>query len=239
MIACWWIARREFASFFRVPLGWVVWALFLLLSGVIFAQTALRPGGPATMRPFFDLWWGLLLIIAPAISMRVLSEEWRTGTIEPLMTSPASELAVVAGKFMGAGGFLLVTLAPTLAYAGLLLALSRPDPGPMLSGYLGVVLLGGLYLSVGVLMSALTSSQTLAFLSTLMALTLTEAAARAGAAGRVPPPWDGVLASMSPTAPLGDFSRGVIDTGHVVWYVTVTGWMLAMSALALRVRRWR
>lgn len=238
MTRFWAIATREYASFFRVPLGWIVIALFLALSGIFFTARSILPGEPATMRAFFGIWWSLLAIVAPAISMRLLSEEIRTGTLEPLLTSPVAEASIIGGKYAAAVGFLCTMLAPTLVYVGVLTALGAPDPGPILAGYVGIVLLGMLYLAVGTLASALTSSQTLAFLGTLFALLLAEiVAVQAGHAA--PPPLDRFLYALSPSLRAADFAKGVIDTGHVVFFLAASGWFLALAAVALEVRRWR
>jgi ABC-2 type transport system permease protein len=238
MTRTWAIATREYASFFRTPLGWIVAALFLFLSGLVFAQQALRPGEPASLRSFFGVWWSMLVFIAPSISMRLFAEELRTGTIEPLMSSPVSEAGLATGKFLGALMFLVTCLAPTLVYAGVLEALSRPDYGPIAAGYLGVVLLGMMYLSVGLLFSALTSSQTLAFMLTLFALILSEVGATAAAA-RLDEPFAGIARSLSVQPRVADFARGIIDSAHVAYFLIMTTFFILSTALALRVRRWR
>ncbi len=235
----WWaISLREYASFFRTPAGWVLIALFLFLSGIFFTYRVLDPGQPATMRGFFEAWWSLLAVIVPAVSMRLLSEELRTGTIEPLLTSPAAEITIVAGKFAGAAGFLLTALIPTLVYPLMLAGLSRLDAGPIAAGYLGVTLVGMLYLAVGTLLSAVTASQTLAFLATLFALLVIEVGASQGAV-RLPAPWDAAAAALSPSMRLADFAKGIIDTGHVAFFVVASAWFLVIAAILLRMRRWR
>jgi ABC-2 type transport system permease protein len=218
----------------------VVIALFLFLSGMVFGYGTLQPGGGASLRDFFENCWSLLVVVAPAISMRLLSEEIRTGTVEPLLTSPVAEFSVVLGKYLGAVGFFITALLPTLVYPALLLHLSSPDAGPMLTGYLGLVLLGMLYLAVGTLLSAVTSSQTLAFLSTLFVLAVVEVGARQAA--RVlqdHPPWDQMALGLSPGLRVADFAKGVIDTGHVVFFVSSIAWLLTVGSLLLRMRRWR
>lgn len=234
----WSIARREYASFFRMPLGWVVMALFLLLSGFVFVRFALVPGNPASMRDFFALWWRILVVVTPAISMRLFSEEHRGGTIDPLMTSPASELAIVLGKYFGAVFFLITCLAPTIIYAGVLMNLSRPDPGPIFAGYLGVILLGMLQLAVGLLASLLTSSQTLAFLSTLFVLIGCEMMSTT-LASYVPAPWDAVLLGFNTDLRIADFAKGVLDTSHIAFFLLVSAWLIGLATLILRARRWR
>lgn len=236
--ATWAVGAREYASFFRTPLGWVVASLLLFMSGLVLMAATLVPGAPASLREFFGLWWYLLVMLAPAVSMRLFSEELRTGTIEPLMSSPLSEAGVVLGKFGGALGFLLTCLVPTLLYVVVLMWLSRPDPGPIVAGYLGVALVGSLYLSVGTLASVLTGSQTLAFLGTLFGLIVAEFGARQGAL-RLGEPWAGVARALSVEGRVSDFARGVIDTDHVVFFVAASAFFLGISALVLRVRRWR
>lgn len=238
MTRCWAIAVREYGSFFRTPLGWVVVALFLLLSGWVFAFETIQPGGPASMRNALSLWWVLLVIVAPAISMRLLAEEMRTGTLEPLMSAPATEFTVVLGKYLGAVMLLATCLAPTMIYVALLEALARPDYGPILSGYLGVMLLGMVYLSVGTLFSTITSSQTLAFLLTLFLLVLIEAGAR-WAAVTLGNPFDRIALQLLISTRVEDFAKGVIDTGHIVFFLAVSGWFIGVSAVILRARRWR
>ncbi|MCA9298925.1 MAG: ABC transporter permease subunit [Phycisphaerales bacterium] len=100
------IALREYRSLFRLPVGWVVIALYLALAGVVFAFLTLVPGEVGSMRVFFGFSGWLLLPVAPAISMRLLSEEYRAGTIETLVTSPASDASIVLGKYLGAASFL-------------------------------------------------------------------------------------------------------------------------------------
>ncbi len=238
MMRLWAVASREYASFFRTPLGWVVIALFLALSGVFFSSRVLQPGEPATLRPFFNIWWGLLLVVAPAISMRLFSDELRTGTIEPLMTAPMSEATVVAGKYLAAVMFLVTMLAPSLTYVLVLSSLAPIDPGPVGAGYLGIVLLGMLYLAVGTLASALTSSQTLAFLGTLFAFIILDLAT-AVASGTMPRPIPQVLFAISPNVRIADFAKGVIDTGNIVYFLASSFWFLAVAAVVLQSRRWR
>lgn len=233
------IASREVSSMFRVPTGWVVIGLFLLLSGVLFADT-LTPGTPASLRYFISSSAILLVAIAPAVSMRVLAEEFRSGAFESLATSPASELEIVVGKWLGACAFLLLLLAPTLVYPLVLLAVAEPapDPGPVLSGYVSLVLIGMLFVSVGVLASSLTSSQTLAFLGTLIVLA-GWVLATSRLADVAPPRVGRALAAMSLITRVRDFARGVVGIDDVVFFLAWSWWFLALAVVALSARRWR
>lgn len=236
--ALWAIAGRELGSFFRLPLGWVVVALFVCLSSVFFVGRTLIPGNPATLREFFGVWWGLLLVLAPAVSMRLFSEELRTGTIETLLTSPASEWVLVGGKYLAAVLFLLAMLAPTLIYVVILEAVSRPDYGPIVSAYFGLILLGMLYLAIGVVVSVLTSSQTLAFLGTLFVLLMLDIlAVRLAAAA--PQRISKALFALSPSIRADDFARGLVDSSHVVFFLAGSFLMLSVATVILQSRRWR
>ena len=232
------VMLRELGSFFRTPVGWLACAIFAFLSALFVAPQALVPGAPATLRSFFAIAHWLLLFVAPALSMRLLAEERRSGTSETLMTSPASDWAVVFGKHVAACCFLLIMLVPTLALPIALEYASDPDYGPILAGYLGLALTGVLYLSVGLLFSSLTSSQVIAFLGTLLFFVALAFASGTGAA-YAPAPLDAVLRTLSIDARLADFARGVIDTKHVVFFLATSTWIAALAVVPLEFRRWR
>lgn len=232
------IARREFAAFFRLPLGWVVIALYLSLTGAVFAIGAMVPGEPATLRTFFGLTNWILMFVAPAISMRLLSEELRSGTIEPLMTAPVSDWQVVAGKFAGGWLFFMAMLAPTLIYPATLEFLADPDYGPIAAGYLGLAMLGMLYIAIGLLFSAATPNQTLAFLGALFFMLLIRLATLQGPRF-LGEPFDRALQAMSIDLRMEDFSKGVIDTGNIVFFVAASVWFVALAVVVTESRRWR
>lgn len=232
------VAWREYAAFFRTSMGWVIVALYLVLAGVWIGFGAIRPGEPASLRIFFASSQWLLLAVAPAVSMRLLSEEFRSGTFEVLQTSPTSDWAVALAKFLAGWGVVLTMLAPSLVGVAVLEVVADPDYGPIASGYAGLVLLGGTYIAAGLLMSSLTQNQVVAFVATV-ALFLgwwfatTTGAAMAGEA------WGRTLRALALGPRISDFARGVIDTGNVVFFLSVTGWFVCMSALSLETRRWR
>lgn len=229
---------RELGSFFRTPVGWLACAIFAFLSALFLAPSAIVPGEPASLRTFFGVAHWLLLFVAPALSMRLISEERRSGTMETLMTSPASDWAVVFGKYFASCAFLLVMLAPTLAFPIVLEFVSDPDYGPIASGYLGLVLAGFLYLSVGLLFSSLTSSQVLAFLGTLLFFVALAFASRQ-LPQYTPDAIDPLLRAMSLDARIADFARGVIDTRHVAFFLVMSAWVTSLAVVPLEWRRWR
>lgn len=234
------IARRELASLFRTSVGWIVLALFLFLTGAVFVFGAVSPGAPATLRPVFGTTTLMLVLVAPAISMRLFSEEFRTGSFELLASSPVSSAQIVAGKYLGALAFLVVMLLPTLLHAGALTLISEPtpDPGPIAAGYLSLALFGCLCLALGTLASALTESQTLAFLGTMLTLVcwmlLTNVAPQHAPAWLAPR-----LAASSFSIRIEDFARGTIDTRHAVFFLSISAGLLVAAGTALEARRWR
>jgi ABC-2 type transport system permease protein len=233
------IARRELASMFRLPVGWVVIALFVLLTASVFALT-LVPGAPASLRDFFGVSAWLLMPVAPAISMRLLAEEHRTGSDEPLLTAPVTNAAVVIGKYLGAWLFMLCMLAPTLVYPAVLFAIGdpKPDPGPVVAGYLSLLLQGSLYLAIGTAVSSMTSSQTLAYLATLFPILGLLLLGTVDAEAL--PVWVRVVTeALSISARSGDFARGIIDTAHVVFFAAASAWFLGLAHAGLESRRWR
>ncbi|HYE62332.1 MAG TPA: ABC transporter permease [Phycisphaerales bacterium] len=233
------IASRELGSYFRQPAGWIIIALYLFLTAMVFSFWVLNPGQPATLRSFFAVSGWLLLPVVPAVSMRLISDELKSGTLEGLLTSPVTGPAIVLGKFFGAALFLLGMLLPTLVFVALLFRVSEPAPdvGPLVSGYLCLTLLALLYLSIGTLATSLTSNATLAFMITLFAilgLMFME-----GAYDKAPAWLRPVVGAMLIRPRIEDFAKGVIDTGHVVFFLSTTGWFLLLSVASVELRRWR
>lgn len=232
------IARRELSSFFRLPVGWFTVALFLFLCGCVFGLVVLAPGRVASLRAFFGGAGWILLPVVPAISMRLFSEEMRSGTIEPLVTSPVREFSIVLGKFLGAASMLALMLLPTLLYALVLARVSArpPETGPLVTGYLSLLLPGIFYLSIGTLCSALTNNQTLAFLATLfilLAMMLASALGPAVAPAAIQP----ALSWLSFDSRIQDFAKGVIDLRHVVFFLAASVFPILLAGAALRARR--
>jgi ABC-2 type transport system permease protein len=233
------IATRELASYFRQPAGWIIIALYVFLTGVVFATSILTPGEPASLRMFFGLSGWLLLPVVPAVSMRLVSDELRNGTIEQLLTSPISGPALVLGKFFGGALFLLAMLVPTLVYVAILMRVASPAPdlGAFIAGYLCLVLMGLLYLALGTFASTLTSNATLAF---MIALFATVGLLFIGVAfEKAPALLRPALQAMMIKPRVEDFARGVIDSGHVVYFLSGTVWFLLLAIASVELRRWR
>src|SRR5580704_3922138 len=161
------IARRDFQAYFNSPAAYVVLGVFLLVLGYLFFST-LFLGGFASMRGFFSVAPVLFVVFGPAITMRLISEERKTGTIEQLLTLPVTNCEVVMGKFLASVGIVIVGLIFTLPYVFSVSLLTPAnavfDYGPVLGGYLGLILLASSFLALGLFSSSLTKNQIVAFI---------------------------------------------------------------------------
>lgn len=161
------IAKKDFQAYFNSPVAYVVLGVFLLVLGYLFFST-LFLSGYASMRSFFATACVLLVVFAPAISMRLISEEKKTGTIEQLLTLPIKTYEIVLGKFLASLGIIAVGLLFTIPYAISLSLLIKPDAsldyGPIVGGYIGLLLIASVFLSIGLLASSLTKNQIVAFI---------------------------------------------------------------------------
>ena len=226
------------SSYFYSPIAYVAMTLFLLACGIFFRED-FRPGQPAAMRTIFDWMVWLLVFIVPVLCMGLLAQEWATGTIETMMTAPVGETDMVLGKFFGSLGFFLVLLAPTLLYVVLLRIYAQPDYGPIFSGYLGIILVGALFIAIGLFCSSLTRSQVVAavtaaailFLITIVPWWLGSRAAIVGFWRRVID--QGVFTRYT------DFSKGIIDTANLIFFLAATTVFLFITIKVLESRRWK
>ena len=157
----WAVSVRELRSYFLSPLAYVVIALFLALSGYLFALI-LANGREASLRGLVQNVSVLYLFIVPAISMRLLAEEQRTGTVELLLTNPVQEWEIVTGKFLASVLLVLVMLGLTLLFPLFLFIYGNPDRGPIIAGYVGIFLQAAAFLSIGLWASSLTQNQIVA-----------------------------------------------------------------------------
>jgi ABC-2 type transport system permease protein len=192
----------------------------------------------ATLGPLFMFMVVLLTLFVPPLTMRLLAEEARSGTIEVLMTAPVTDTEVVLGKFFGALLFYFALLVPTLAYVGILAAQSSPDYGPIACGYLGLVLIGAMYIAVGTFFSAVTPHQIVSAVASIVVLfvfayIIGQAAMEAGGSLRV------LLQALSVETHYQDFARGVFDSSHVAYFLSGTILFLFVTVKVVESRKWR
>jgi ABC-2 type transport system permease protein len=235
--SAWAITRKEVASYFNSPVGYIVLTIFLLLIGSLFFFLRLFLYNEASLRGLFEMAPWAFVFFGPAIAMRLIAEEKKTGTIELLITMPVRDWEVIVGKFLGGLFLLMVGVAATGFYAVTVAALGPVDPGPVAGGYLGLLLLGAMFLSVGLLTSAWTSNQIVAFIVSLilcLALWLLDdlrAYMPAGAAG--------IIEYVSAASHHRNLARGIIDLRDILYYLSVIGLCLYLSKEALASRKWR
>jgi ABC-2 type transport system permease protein len=233
------MAQRELSAYFLSPIAYVVYAIFLFTAGLVFGLGVFDPGAEASLRQLFDFWMVLILtLVMPMLTMRLVSDELRTGTIETLMTVPITETEVVLGKFLGAFVFFLALLASLLIYPVILSMYGDLDLKLLACNFLGLFLLGGLYVSIGLFFSTWTKHQVIAILLSAGALAFMTFAFQPLAQNtegtlRV------LLQQLSVRAHFHDFVRGLIDLNHVVFFLTTTGLFLFLTVKRMEMRRWQ
>ena len=232
------IARRELAGFFVSPMAYVIGALLMLACNFSFFQTVFVPGREATLRPLFEAMAMLMIMAVPLLSMKLISEEFNSGTIEALMTAPVTDTQVILGKYLGVGTFYLALLSVTLVPTLLMAIFAAPDWGVIIMGYLGMILLGAAYLAVGLFASTTSRYQLVAAIVGGGLLSVLVFVPRALVAYG-PAPVNYLAAHMDIMGYFQDFARGILDTRGLVFFATVTGVFLFLSVKLLESRRWR
>jgi ABC-2 type transport system permease protein len=232
------IARRELASYFHSPIAYVAMTLFLLACGFWFRED-FQSGQPAEMRSIFNQMIFMQVLIIPLLCMGLLAQEWATGTMESMMTAPVEETDVVLGKFLGSFGFFIILLLPTLLYVLMLRLYATPDYGPIFSGYLGIVLVGAMFVSISLFCSSLTKSQIVAAVSASALLFLvTIVPWYAASTATLSSFWRSAV-DQGVFAKYADFTKGVIDTGSLTYFVAITAVFLFLTVKVLESRRWK
>lgn len=255
------IAKKELYAYFSSPVAYVLLAGFFVLSGYFFfyilaevSQMALvmmvmsqQSGQPPlaldmttmVLNDYFSIVSMIFLFFIPMMTMGLIAEEKRRGTIELLFTSPLRNRHIVLGKFLAAMIFFTIMLVPTMVYSAVLYEFSEPKPliAPMLLAYLGAYLLGGAILAIGMFISALTEHQLVAAVITyVIVLFLVLLRAVTGVETTF---WNEVANNFSLLPHFGDFTKGVIDLKHVVYYISWVVFALVATTTALEGRRWR
>lgn len=249
------IAQKELRSYFASPIAYIIIGLFALLYGyffVVMLNYFIRAGmnlgqfgapqqamniNQDMLRPVLQNVTVLLLFVLPAMTMRTYAEERRSGTIELLLTSPLTDLQIVLGKFLGALTLYGVMLAVTLIHIGVLFIYGSPEWKPVFTSYVGLLLLGGSFLSVGLFISTLTTNQIVAYIVTFSAFLMLWIISWIGTFSSG---WfTDVTAYLSIIEHFDDFSKGIIDTTHVIYYLSLISFGLFLTAKSVDTERWR
>ena len=236
------VLQKEVGGFFASPILWVLAAGFLAFFGLVFTGYIARPGVQASMRPLLELIGTILLFVTPLLSMRLIAEEQRSGTLELLMTAPVRDWQVITGKWFASFIALLVIISFTLLHVGIMyrLATNGMDPGPLLTSYLGIALLGMALLAIGTLTSSLTENQVVAaFLGIMIVMILWflpflgQQVFGAGSMVGTALTYAGISEHYL------NFGQGVVDSRDVIYFITLTIGALFIATRALETRRWR
>jgi ABC-2 type transport system permease protein len=248
------IAQKELKSYFSSPIAYIVIGLWALLYGYFFVailqffvRNSMQMGqfqGPQAMnvnqqliRPLLQNVTILILFLMPMVTMRTYAEEKRSGTIELLLTSPLTDFQIIMGKFLGAFALYAVMLAVTLLHVGVLFIYGNPEWKPIVSAYIGLLLLGGCFISLGLLISSLTKNQIVAGMVTfgvfLMLWVITWIGSFSG------PTVDKLTQYLSIIEHYDDFGKGVLDTAHVIYYLSFIAFGLFLTAKSVDSERWR
>jgi len=248
------IAHKEIRSYFASPVAYVVIGLFALLFGYFYVailtwfvqqsmQASMGMGGGALslnqqfVRPLLMNATVVLLFVMPMITMRTYAEEKRSGTMELLLTSPLTDLQIILGKFLGALTLYSSMLAVTLIYVGVLFVFGNPEWKPIVTAYLGLLLFGGAFISVGMLISSFTRNQIVAGMITFGVFLLLWVIDWLG--NFAGPAAEPIINYLSITQHFDDFAKGVIDTKHLIYYVSFITFGLFLTAKSVDSERWR
>jgi ABC-2 type transport system permease protein len=236
---------KELKSYINSPIAYIIASLFIALSGLSFAlsitgrfpEASLRgflfgPIGP--MGAFF-----LVILIAPALTMRLFSEEQKLGTLELLLTAPIRDIEIVLGKFFAALTLLTSMFALTLYFPLLLIWFGDPDLLPIMTGYLSLFLMGAMAVSVGLFSSSLTSNQIVSAVLSSSLLLLLWLSNITSALGDGDLPWAGLVRFLAMSEHVRDMAYGVLDSRDIVYFISLTAFFLFLTVRAVETRRWK
>lgn len=229
------IYKRELRSYFNSPVAYVVIVVFLAVLGWFFTNNLFLMN-VASLRIVFDLVPLIFLFFIPAITMRLIAEEKKAGTLELLTTKPVRDVEIVLGKFFAAWTLLAAALAPTLFYLITIMVLGKVDLGPIVSGYLGLLLMGGVYIAIGLLASSLTENQIVAFILSFLIVFVFFILDKV--LMYVPDALASTLEFLSMDYHFSNIARGVIDTRNLIYFGSLLGFSLFLATVSLERRKW-
>lgn len=235
MTNVWTIFMKEIRSFFNSAVAYVVIVVFLGIIGWFFSNN-LFLFNIASMRLFFELTPMVFLFIIPAITMRLLAEETKSGTIELLSTKPLSDTDIVLGKFLSAWALIGLALVPSLLYYITIASLGSIDNGPVIGGYLGLMLMAGVYVAVGMFASSITDNQIIAFIAGFLFVFFFYILDKILV--YVPGFLTGIVEYLGVDFHFSSIARGVIDSRDIVYFLSVLGFMVFLTVVSVGRRKW-
>jgi len=229
------IFRREMFAYFYSPVAYIVISVFLILTGWFFTSEMFL-ANDSSLRSVFGIIPFIFIFFVPAVTMRLISEEKKSGTIELMFTMPISDLEIVLGKYFAGLGLLVVAILFTIPYALTIMVLGYPDVGMLVSGYLGLMLMGAAYVSIGVFASTISRNQVVAFIVAFVIIFVLWLINKF--LMLIPPAIAPVLQYLSIDYHYENINRGVIDSRDITYYLSIIVFMLALARMALESRKW-
>jgi len=229
------IYKREIRSYFNSPIAYVVIIVFLAIVGWFFTSNLFLMN-VASLRIVFELVPLIFLFFVPAVTMRLLAEERKSGTLELLTTKPVRDSEIVLGKFLAAWTLLAAALAPTLVYLVTIMSLGKVDIGPVISGYFGLFLMGGVYIAIGLLASSLTENQIIAFIISFLMVFILFILDKI--LMYVPDALASTMEFLAIDHHLSNIMRGVIDSRNLIYFGSLLGFSLFLATVSLQRRKW-
>ena len=232
------ILKKEFRSYFNSPIAYIFITFFLGISAWLFFQNFFLVN-QAEMRGFFGLMPWIFLFFIPAVTMKLWAEEKKIGTIEILMTLPIRDYEVVVGKFLASFALLAVTVLLTLVIPFSVMSLGNPDVGTLIAGYIGLLLMGGAYIAIGFFASTLTENQIIAFITGIVVCLVLLLIGEDFVLFKTPNWLFPIFSYLGLGAHYSSILRGVLDSRDIIYYLSLTGFFLYLSTLAVESRKWR
>jgi len=229
------IYHKELKSYFNSPVAYIVITVFLLISGWFFSTNFFLMG-QATVRTALSVIPLIFIFFIPAITMRTIAEEKKSGTIELLVTMPISDMDIVLGKFFAGLTLLSIAIFCTLSYVLTASLLGNLDGGPTFGGYMGLFLMGSAYLAIGIFASALTENQITAFIISFAIIFVFFMLNKVLIF--VPGPLVSIFEYLSIDYHFNSLLRGVIDSRDLIYYLSLTTFMLTLAGKSLGSRNW-
>jgi ABC-2 type transport system permease protein len=229
------IYSKELKAYFNSTVAYIVIVVFLIITGWFFASNIFL-ANVASLRVIFEVIPLIFIFFVPAFTMRLFSEEKKTGTLEILLTKPITDLDLIIGKFLAAWALLAISLIPTLIYYFTVAAAGKVDIGPVIGGYLGLLLMGSVYVSIGIFASSVTENQVVAFIIGFMVIFILFMLNKV--LFFIPNFLVPMFEYLSIDYHFSNIARGVIDTRDLIYYISLSYVFILFTQVSLERRKW-
>ncbi|MFP4162944.1 MAG: ABC transporter permease subunit [Chitinispirillaceae bacterium] len=230
------IFRKEFTSYFISPIAYVFITVYLVATNFMFFQGFFLLN-QAEMRNYFNILPWVFLFFIPAITMRSWAEEKKAKTMELLLTWPLSDAQVVLGKFLASLAFLSIVILLSITVPITIFLIGSPDPGPILGGYIGAILMGAAYLAIGLWVSSHTENQIVAFITGLVVIFVLMMIGHPMVTTFLPTSLVPLFSYLGLTTHFDSIGRGVIDSRDIIYYLSIIGFFLFLNTQSLGSRK--